>query len=145
MKKNILFIVLVLTLVGFKAQGQIRDEIRSFVDSTEIFMNNGRRLLLHSIMEDDILKSRQIYFYLRDESQKKNCSALSYQEELLVLAIISDWSGFFNHVSSYNDFTAKRMCYHSRIRFRVDCWERLHLILKRLDWMLITHCYHWSN
>ena len=111
MKKSILLIVLILTLVGFKAQGQIRDEIRSFVDSTEIFMNNGRRLLLHSIMEDDILKSRQIYFYLRDESQKKNCSALSYQEELLVLAIISDWSGFFNHVSSYNDFTAKRMCY----------------------------------
>jgi hypothetical protein len=77
--------------LSINLKAQIEKEISSFVDSTEMLVNNGRRLLLQSIKSNDLNKVNEIYLYLTNISLEKNCFAFGYIEELYINSLISDW------------------------------------------------------
>jgi hypothetical protein len=112
MKTRLLAVFLIISNLLSYSNAQIGNEIKSYVDSTEMFMNNGRKLLLRSFEEGDILKARKVYFYLQDEAAKKKCSVFSYTEEFYIYTLISDWTSWFNHAEKYMELRNKRVCYN---------------------------------
>lgn len=70
---------------------QIVDEIKAYVDSTELIVNNGRKLLIEKINNKDYQKAKEIYEYLNQETQSTKYTAFSYNEHLFFNAIINDW------------------------------------------------------
>lgn len=110
MKLRSLIIILFASLC-ITVKAQIADEIKSYVDSTEILFNNGRKMLLQSLIDSDYLKSGKIYFYLKDESSKKNCVAFNYWEEQSILALLSDWNSWLDHATNIEKWNSSISCY----------------------------------
>lgn len=73
------------------AKSQIVDEIKAYVDSNEILINNGRKLLVEKINNKDYQKAKEIYEYLNQETQSTKYKAFSYNEHLFFNSIINDW------------------------------------------------------
>lgn len=92
-------------------KAQIADEIKTFVDSTEIYYNNGRKMLLQSLTESDYLKAGKIYFYLKDESAMKKCTAFNFWEEQSILVLLSDWNTWLDHAANFKKLNSTITCY----------------------------------
>jgi len=87
------------------ATAQIDQEIRLFVDSTELIVNNGRKLLIKKIEENDNLKAKEIFDYLNDITSKKSYSAFNYTEEIYINLLICDWFKLSQLMSEFgNEF-----------------------------------------
>ena len=43
---------------------QIENEIRAYVDSTELIVNNGRKLLVQQLDNENYIKVKEIYNFL---------------------------------------------------------------------------------
>ena len=95
--------VILLTIISFTLSAQIADQIRSYVDSTEIMVNNGRKMLLETISNNDLLKANEIYNYLEDITRNKNYSAFEYNEDLFLNILFGDWSATTRLMSDYNN------------------------------------------
>lgn len=127
MKAKLLFVLLFVVLGLQSIQAQLADEIRSYVDSTELLLNNGRRLIVQSIVEQDPLKARKVFFLLQDEANKRQCDAFSYDEKLHLLALLGDWSGWFEQARQYKELQKRSLCYN----FHEDLTPRLETLLVR--------------
>ncbi|MCG8411018.1 MAG: hypothetical protein MI739_07020 [Bacteroidales bacterium] len=88
-RKTLLVFVFVCFITSTYAQ--IEKEISTFVDSTELLINNGRKFLLQKINENNIEKTKEVYTYLLELGIKKKCNTFSYIEELYINALIADW------------------------------------------------------
>jgi hypothetical protein len=130
MKKSILICLLIVVLGIGKTNAQIVNEIKSYVDSTEILLNNGRRMLIQSLIQNDILKATKIFVYLNDESGSKSCTAFNYSEELYIRILLNDWSGLLTHMQQIKDKRETSTCY----QFNEKLNDRLYkLTVERLD------------
>ncbi len=98
--RKILLFSLIL-LGSLSANAQIENEIRSFVDSTETIINNGKRLLASEVRTMNYEKAIEIYNYLNQKTKPDNCSAFSYNEHLLIALITSDWDTFLTKAEEY--------------------------------------------
>jgi len=95
---------------------QIEDEIKSFVDSTELLINNGRKMLLQHLQTKDYQKVAEIYNFLNMKTSTRNCSAFTYYESLYITSLINDWAGFLTQAAHYSDAIRKPLCYPSTYR-----------------------------
>lgn len=104
MKKLItkLFIVITsLLLTPITVSAQIENEISSFSDSTDILVNNGRKLILQSIAQKKYQKATELYHYLNDLTIDKGYSAFDYVEALNICLLTSNWNLFFEKATHY--------------------------------------------
>ncbi|PKP11382.1 MAG: hypothetical protein CVU09_03695 [Bacteroidetes bacterium HGW-Bacteroidetes-4] len=85
---------------------QIENEIRNFVDSTEILINNGRRLLIKSLEEDNPEKANQVYTYLINASGKDICRAFSYDEQMCLSLIFENYQAWIDHAINFRQLYA---------------------------------------
>jgi hypothetical protein len=75
MNTKILSIVVGIMFLNSSLFSQIENEITSFVDSTEITINNGRRLLVSKVQAGEKEKVLEIYNYLSQKTIGKSCAA----------------------------------------------------------------------
>lgn len=127
MKTKLLFILLFVVLSLTPIHAQLANEIKSYVDSTELLLNNGRRLIVQSIVDQDLLKAQKVFHLLQDEANKKQCEAFSYKEKLHLYALLGDWTGWFEQALRYKEFNKRSICYS----FQEDLAPRLETLLVR--------------
>ena len=100
----IIAIFIMSSLGSFSLYGQIGEEIRSYVDSTEIVLKNGRRLLLNSLRKNNYEKAGEVYMYLRKEMDGKPYDAFNYEELLYINMILGNWTIFTDKVKNFKIF-----------------------------------------
>lgn len=83
--------ILMLTFFSFSLMAQIESEIRNYVDSSELIIKNGRRLLVKSLEDEDLKKANQVYTYLINTSGTGVCRAFSYDEQLCLSLILENY------------------------------------------------------
>jgi plasmid maintenance system killer protein len=76
------------------SNAQIENEIKSFVDSSEVIVNNGRRLLVNEIKKNNNEKAEEIYDYLTAYMVDKPYDAFSYSEKIYISLILRKWYTF---------------------------------------------------
>lgn len=82
---------------------QIENEILSFVDSTELIIENGRQLLVNNLNYSNIEKAQEVYDYLKLKTQEKNSNAFYYSEEIGLVILFQDWDAFLKMASEYEN------------------------------------------
>lgn len=106
--KFVIFLTTTLLIIpGVNAQ--IDKEIKAYIDSTEIIVNNGRKMLESKIIEGDFPKAREIYRYLTELTTEKTYSAFSYTEHLLLNIILSEWENLTQFMFFYPERINKRI------------------------------------
>jgi hypothetical protein len=83
---------------------QIDSEIRNFVDSAEIIITNGRKLLLNSILDGDNQKAIEVYEYLMKTTEKRTVKAFYYSEILVINIVTENFSEFARYAKNYKEF-----------------------------------------
>jgi hypothetical protein len=115
MKEVKLFIsVFMLSAALSTVNAQIENEIKSFVDSTELLVNNGRRMLLQHVQTKDYQKVAEIYDFLNEKTQANKCAPFNYTEDLYIAILINDWDFFLTRVEFYSEITKGILCYPIR-------------------------------
>ncbi len=71
---------------------QIENEIRAYVDSTELIVNNGRKLLVQQLNNENYIKAKEIYIFLNNKTLNSNYKAFTYNEKLYINVLIRDWN-----------------------------------------------------
>jgi len=93
---------------------QIENEIKSFVDSTELLVNNGRKMLLQHVQTKDYQKVAEIYDFLNEKTQANKCAPFNYTEDLYIAILINDWDFFLTRVEFFSEITKEILCYPTR-------------------------------
>jgi len=65
-------------LLSSQLFGQIANEIESYVDSTEILVKNGRKMMFKELNDNNIIKAKDIYNYLTKITDEEYYSAFYY-------------------------------------------------------------------
>jgi len=94
---------IVLLLFTFQANAQIENEIKSFVDSTEILVNNGRKMMVTKILDNDYSKAQEIYQYLTNITTGKNYSGFYFNEDIYLNVLFGDWNNLVEILLSFKD------------------------------------------
>ncbi len=104
MKTKLSIITLVLTIT-FTTHAQIEQEINSFVDSTEILVNNGRKMILKNLTDNNIGKAEEAYQYLEEVVSKENFFAFYYIEDLYINILAGNWETTRHLMQNYSEIT----------------------------------------
>ena len=110
MKTKLLFLFIFLSGFVNNAHSQIGDEIRGYVDSTEVIVNKGRQLLLQSVNAEDFEKTTEIYSYLNGLTEASAFKAFSFSEKLSINTLTNDWSCVLLLLQNY-DLESKLYAY----------------------------------
>lgn len=113
--KSILCSLSLLILIPFLSHAQIESEIRSFNDSTEFYLENGRRLLIKSLSENDVEKVLEIQAFLNKKTNSTSYNAFSYGEELCIAMLTNRWDEASRVVKSYLDIRKPDFPYNYEI------------------------------
>ncbi len=84
-------------------KAQIKNEILSYSDSTDIIMNNGKELMMQSLMSGNDEKAKEIYYYMQDEAIKRGFLAFSYIDILYINALSHNWGEFFDYIKNFKE------------------------------------------
>lgn len=82
---------------------QIENEIRSYVDSSEVILNNGRKLLIQSIIDKDFEKSTEVYNYLQTVAARQGYLAFTYTDILYVSLLSHNWREWIDYAKNYDE------------------------------------------
>lgn len=130
MKTRLLSLVFAVLCFSLPVQSQILNEIRSFVDSTEIILDNGRKMLYQNLAAGDYEKAAEVYQFLKTEAAGNHCFALNYNEDLYVNLLLNNWEDWLDNAANYNDIIKLSACYN----YSENYVERLYsLTIKNLD------------
>jgi len=110
-KQHLILSILILFLALNSVNAQIENEIRSYTDSIELLVTNGRKLIMQHIQTNDLKKVAEIYDYLVLITEEKNCRAFTYNEDIFIASIMYDWNGFFNHAAHMSETKKVSLCY----------------------------------
>jgi len=102
--------VFLLFIVLNTANAQIENEIILFVDSTELLVNNGRRMLLQYAQSKDYNRVAEIYSFLNLRANAKNCAAFHYNEKLYISILTNNWNDFFTKAEHFSELTRIPFC-----------------------------------
>lgn len=103
MRTKLIILIFILMFIQVRLKAQIAKEIKSFVDSTELIVTNGRKMLLEKISQGDNLKAMEIYHYLTKSTAGKNYSAFYYNEDVMINMIFGDWINLQNIMFEYRE------------------------------------------
>ena len=120
MKNKIFYSIICLILINLSVSAQIEDEIKSYVDSSEVLVNNGRKLLLKNLLEGEIKKSKEIYQYLSNKTANQDFAAFYYTENLYINCLLSDWKEWINKAMGFRQY------------YRDNCYQNCYEIENRL-------------
>lgn len=109
MKRRIYLSFILLSSLAMSLTAQIENEIKIFVDSTEIIVNNGRKLLIKKLGENDINKVYDIYVYLSERTEKKGFASFDYTEGLYIAAITKNWHEWVYKAENYKLLITKEV------------------------------------
>jgi len=98
MKTSKKMLIIGLFFLSFQLNAQIEKEIKTYVDSMEILLTNGRKLLLEEVQLFNYPKATEIFNFLEKNADSKNCNAFNYTEKLYISMLISNWDYFFDEV-----------------------------------------------
>jgi hypothetical protein len=102
MKKLIVFCLL---LISINLSAQIENEIRAFVDSSEVMISNGRRLLVKKLVYGDLIKANEIYSYLVLVPDGTDIRAFSYTEDLYINLLLHNYPVWIDKAMSYSNIS----------------------------------------
>jgi hypothetical protein len=100
MRKLIIIIVCVFIVSALSAQ--IEEEIKTFVDTTEIYINNGRAIIAKSLIKNDLDKVEQTYKFLKGITDQSSLPSFYYREEIAINFLIKDWEQLSTLLVSYS-------------------------------------------
>ena len=112
MKKKLVFAILFVLVFSVTTKAQIENEIKNYVDSTEILINNGRKFLAKSIQDGNLQKSQEVFHYLMMKGEERNCWSFSYKEQLLLNIAFKDVSATLKLIENYTDESVY-LCYRN--------------------------------
>lgn len=127
MKIKILLILCWGILSTIPVKAQLDAHLLNYVDSTEIVLNNGRRLVYQSLAEGDMNKAKEVYDYLKLQADLRHCFAFNLNEDLYINLLLADWNNWFEIARSYNEHISKSACYN----FSENYIERLYKLTQR--------------
>ena len=107
--KNKLCFILLLTFLSNNSFSQIANEIESYVDSTEILVQKGRKMLFNELNESNLGKTKEIYDYLTNITKNQHYSAFYYIEDLYINMLTSDWESVELLISDYEKYKSKNI------------------------------------
>ncbi len=110
MKKNHVLSLLLTMLLCGSATAQIENEIKNYVDSAEVLMNNGRKLLVTSVKNGNRQKSQEVFQYLSMKGDAQNCSVFSFNEQLVLNVFFKNWEQVLDLMRNYQS-GHEEMCY----------------------------------
>lgn len=100
--KKVLFLNLAFfILLSIQATAQIANEIKSYVDSTEVLVHNGRKMFIQKLTEKDDKKAREIYLYLSDLKSESNYKAFDYTENIYANLLLGNWNMLVTYMKEY--------------------------------------------
>lgn len=102
MKKLIVFCLL---LISINLSAQIENEIRAFVDSSEVMISNGRRLLLKKLVDGDLIKANEIYSFLVLVPEGNDIRAFSYTEDLYINLLFHNYPIWVDKAINYSNIS----------------------------------------
>lgn len=111
MKSGLLFLSLVCLLSATPVFAQIENEIRSYVDSTELLVSNGKKMLEAKLNEGDLQKSAEIFDYLSAFTAEKPLAAFNYTEEIYLNAVLGRWKQLTEILAGYSQLITRRSYY----------------------------------
>jgi hypothetical protein len=106
MKRN-LVIVMIAILFPYNLFSQIGDEIVSYVDSTEILVHKGRKLIVKELGDSNFVKTKEIYNYLTEETKNEHYSAFYYIEDLYINMLVGEWETVNNLMLEHGKYKNK--------------------------------------
>ena len=89
---------------------QIEQEIISFVDDTEVLINNGRRMMLQYVQARNFERVAEIYHFLNERTSEKNCAAFTISEELHIAVLTNNWENFFAIAEHFSSMERINLC-----------------------------------
>ena len=111
MKSRLLLLSMVCLLPATQVFAQIEQEIRSYVDSTELLVSNGKKMLEAKLNEGDLQKSAEIFDYLSAFTAEKPLAAFNYTEEIYLNAILGRWERLTEMLAGYSQLITRRSYY----------------------------------
>lgn len=115
MKCRIYVFVSFFLLTTSLLNAQIGNEIKSYVDSTEILVTNGRKMIVNKIIIDDFSKAQEIYKYLTGLTNGKTISAFYYSEDIYLNILFADWDNLTKILFDYNNSGNKTIYQNSPV------------------------------
>ena len=124
MKNKILSMLFGLFILSGTVFSQIESEINTYVDSTEILVNNGKKLLLKKVQEKDYVKVTEIYNFLSAKTVDQKCFVFDYTEELYLFCFMSDSESWLNKAADLSKYKAST-CYPTSLKIHNQLYEAL--------------------
>ena len=101
MQKSLFLIVLLLILFSFSGTAQVATQIRTYVDSTEAQVVNGRKLLIQKLTQNNDHQANEIYQYLSGLRKENNSEAFNYTENIYASLLLGNWNQLINYLKQY--------------------------------------------
>lgn len=117
MKRTKLFLsafVFFATLNTAKAQIDMESLLTNFVDTTELMVNNGRRMMIQHVQAGDFQGVAELYELLNERTRAKNCDAFLYNESLLIAILTENWKEFLRKAENFSEIVRTPICYPIR-------------------------------
>ncbi len=109
MKRN-LTIILIAIMFPLSIFSQISNEIATYVDSTELLVHNGRKMILKELADNNLVKTKEIYDFLTEKTKDKPFSAFYFIEDFYINMLVGDWETVNNLMLEYEKHK-KRIVY----------------------------------
>lgn len=109
MKRIVTVICLYFIFAPHYIHAQIENEIKSYVDSTEFMINNGKKMLVQQITEKDFAKTKEVYDYLNILTSSISYTAFDYSEEILVNLLMGDWTKLSFILKNYTNLVSTKI------------------------------------
>ncbi len=103
MKKSLLILIIPI-LLPLASFFQIGNEIRSYVDSTELLVQNGKWMILKELNNGNLVKTKEIYTCLSKETENEMYSAFYFIEDLYINMLVADWKIWGQFVLNYSKY-----------------------------------------
>ena len=88
----------------------IEQEITSFLDETEVLINNGRRMMLRYVQARNFGRVAEIYHLLNERTNAENCVPFTLSEDLLITVLTNSWDDFFAIAEHFSDIAGLYLC-----------------------------------
>ncbi len=114
MKSTILIFSLLFLFILNTIHAQIEQEIKAYTDSSELIINNGRKMLINNIENENYHKAQEIYDYLKSRNTGNTYYPFYYSEELMITILTEDWTDFLELAENCKELSQNR-CYSNTV------------------------------
>ncbi|HMM11406.1 MAG TPA: hypothetical protein PKE03_04865 [Bacteroidales bacterium] len=107
--KKIGFLIVFVVIVSGTLRSQISREILAYVDSTEMLVLQGRRMMVNELNNNNLEKVKEIYDYLTDATRSTPFAAFYFVEDLYINLLTGNWPMVESYMSNYHPKENRRI------------------------------------